>query len=76
MKQQPDREINIGFVLLGVMGIVFGILRLGSHIEYLPSDIRSEPWFNPAASAVMAAVGTFFLIAGLVRAVRGRRGSK
>lgn len=72
MSVQSNREIGSIFIVLGIMGIAFGIARLGNDIEYLPADIRSMPWFDPLASAVMAGTGLFFLIAGFVRFRRRR----
>ena len=61
------------FILVGVLGIFITIGSLGNNIEYLPSDVRSQPWFDPLVSSIMVVVSLFSLIVGTIRLLQGLR---
>ncbi len=60
-------------MLFGVLGIAVAIARLGNNIEYLPSDVRTEPWFDPLVSSIMVLISLFFLIVGAIRLLQRLR---
>jgi hypothetical protein len=69
---------DLVFMLVGVGGIVVAMGVLGHDIVYLPSDIRSQPWFAPLESSIMVLIGLFAFEVGAVRLLlhlrqRGRR---
>jgi hypothetical protein len=61
------------FIVAGAGGIAVALLRLSNDIEYLPNDVRSQPWFDPAVSAVMVVWSLLFLVVGVVRFLRAAR---
>jgi hypothetical protein len=58
------------FILVGIGLIAVAVLRLLNPADYLPADPRSEPWFYPVSSGVLAAFGLLFAVAGVVRLLR------
>ena len=74
MNPQSDRLTDVIFVIFGVAGLGIAIARLGNNIDYLPADPRSQPWFDPLVSSIMAAFAIFFLVVGVVRLFRNRGG--
>ncbi len=64
---------DVIFMLFGVLGIAVAIARLGNNIEYLPSDVRTEPWFDPLVSSIMVLISLFFLIVGAIRLLQRLR---
>jgi hypothetical protein len=75
----PPREppiTNVLFVIAGVGAVAVAILRLGNAIDYPPTDPRSEPWFDPLLSSILAILGLLFLVIGVVRIARARRGTR
>jgi hypothetical protein len=67
---------NIGAMIFGLVMIGWSILNLGNNIEYLPGDLRGQPWFNPVVSSIIGLVGALILIEGAVRLRRGLRDRK
>jgi hypothetical protein len=58
---------DIIFMIGGVGGIAVAMGRLGNNIEYLPTDVRSQPWFDPLLSSIMAVGGLFIFVVGAIR---------
>lgn len=74
-----DREprfTNLVFILVGVLGIAIAIARLSNPIEYQPSDVRSQAWFDPLVSSIMVAVSLFFGCVGAIRLLRNSRAKR
>ncbi len=67
---------DVLFILVGVLSIPIAIARLRNDIAYLPTDARSEPWFDPLVSSLIVVVGLIFLIVGGIRLIRGLRERK
>jgi uncharacterized ion transporter superfamily protein YfcC len=70
------RFTNLMFILGGVLMIAVAIGRLDNNIEYLPTDVRSQPWFDPLLSSIGAILGLFFVVVGTLRLLRDRRRNK
>ena len=71
-----DRETlttDVLIIVVGLGGIAVAVLRLGNNIVYLPDDVRSQPWYDPLVSLILALGALFFLMVGLVRLVQGLR---
>ena len=77
MPSKPtDRETlttDVLIIVVGLGGIAVAVLRLGNNIVYLPDDVRSQPWYDPLVSLILALGALFFLMVGLVRLVQGLR---
>jgi hypothetical protein len=80
MEPRRTQGTNLLFIVAGAAGIVVAILRLRNDIQdltndiqYVPSDIRSHPWFDPAVSAFMAAWSVLFLAVGVIRFIQTAR---
>jgi hypothetical protein len=69
---QKDPEVGLIFVAIGLIGLITVVLRLVNPVEFLPSDIRSQPGFNESASGLVAVFAGFCLIYGLARLYRSR----
>jgi hypothetical protein len=72
----PEREplrTDVIFMLAGVGAILVAMGRLGNNIEYLPNDVRSQPWFDPLFSSIIALLGLFFFLIGAIRLLQGLR---
>lgn len=59
------------FTVVGIIAVV--MLRLGNNIEYLPTDVRSQPWFDPLVTSIGTLVGLFFFVVGSIRLLQGLR---
>jgi hypothetical protein len=70
---EQARLTNALFVVGGVIAIAVAILRLRNDIDYLPTDPRSQPWFDPVVSSVLVIVGVVLIAIGVVRLIRARR---
>jgi hypothetical protein len=57
----------------GVAIVAIAMLRIGNNIEYLPTDVRGEPWFDSLISAIGVLLGLFFFIVGSIRLLHGLR---
>jgi hypothetical protein len=60
-------------VVVGLGGIAVAILRLSNDITYLPSDPRSQPWFDPLVSGAIGLVSILALIVASIRLIQGLR---
>jgi len=74
--KQPTREP----LLTDVIGMVVGVGMIAgaqgfqfNQIQYLPGDIRGEPWFGPASAIFFTVVGLFFFVVASVRLLQGLR---
>ena len=75
MKSAQKQRIttDLIFVIIGILGIAAAFGRLGNDIDYLPTDLRSQPWFDPVVFWIQFAIGAFFLLVGAVRLVQEYR---
>lgn len=58
---------DVRFMLGGVLGIAIAIANLQNTIEYLPNDVRGQPWFDPLVSSIIAFASLFIFIVGAIR---------
>jgi len=69
--RQVTRRESIGFIVLGLAGILVAALTLAfPYTGYGPDDVRSQPWFDPVFRAFLATVGLVFLVIGVVHVMR------
>jgi hypothetical protein len=72
VRRRPAGDVL--FVVAGVWAFVVAALRLANNNDYLPSDLRSQPWFDPLVNAIFVLIGLFLIAFGAVRMIRaGRR---
>jgi hypothetical protein len=71
--QREPLLTDVIFMLAGVGAIAVAVRRLGNDIEYLPNDIRSQPWFDPLFSSIIALLGLCFFLVGAIRLLQGLR---
>jgi len=70
----PNRERLVNWLFVFAGAAVFLVALLGDNdIQYLPTDPRSQPWFQPTLTLFLAAIGLGFLITGIIRMWRARR---
>jgi len=74
--KRESPQTDLGFIVLGLVIVLFALLRLGSTIEYLPNDPRAQPWFNPLITAIGVAVGIITVLVGAIRLWQWRRNRK
>lgn len=74
--RSSDRESlteDVIGIVVGLGMIAVALLRLGNNIEYLPSDPRSQSWFDPLVSSILGLGGLFALIVATIRLAQGLR---
>jgi hypothetical protein len=72
-RERESLLTDVGAMFVGVAVIAVSYARQFNHIEYLPGDIRGEPWFDPAVAIVFAIGGLFAFLIGSIRLVQGHR---
>ena len=72
-KRREPLLTDLIFMLCGVAAIAIAISSLDNSIEYLPNDIRSQPWFYPLVSSIQALLGVILFVVGAVRLMHGLR---
>ena len=65
--------VELLMVIAGAWAIVVAILRQGNNIQYLPNDLRSQPWFEPMMTTTLVVIGLFLMGFGAIRMLRARR---
>jgi hypothetical protein len=71
MRRRPASDAL--FVVAGIWALVVAVARLGNNNHYPPTDLRSQPWFDPAISAIFILIGLFLITVGVIRIARARR---
>lgn len=77
MLRDPKRQRVISdfiFVIIGTFGIAVAFGRLGNNIPYPPTDLRSQPWFDPLVFWIQITISLVMLTAGAVRLLQDYRG--
>jgi hypothetical protein len=59
-------------LVVAVGFVVTGIGNLANQYDYLPTDVRSQPWFYPVTSGILLIAGLFILAVGIRRFRRAR----
>lgn len=67
------QSTNLLFMGAGAWGIAVAFARLGNDIDYLPNDVRSQPWFDPAVTVVIVVWSLLFFVVGVVRFIKTAR---
>ncbi|MBI3748172.1 MAG: hypothetical protein HY262_04930 [Chloroflexi bacterium] len=72
VNREPLVTDVIGMVV-GVGAIAVAYTRQFNEIEYLPGDIRGEPWFDPAVAVIFTVAGLFIFLVASIRLLQGLR---
>jgi hypothetical protein len=62
------------FLVIGLGGISVAFGQLGNDISYLPSDVRSQPWFPWLVFWIQLGMALIMLISGAVLLLQEYRG--
>lgn len=63
---------DLAFIVAGIVGLGILWARFAFPLHYPAGDVRSESWFYPVTTVVLALFALFFVAVGIVRFWRRR----